>query len=101
VPCYANYNYISWLANQMSEKGSAKPHANSIDFTSRTSCQYAGREGLVFLIPTPTGTKSTVAADALRFFLFSRLIVQCLGLTRCQPWQVRAEKREGLTHGMD
>jgi hypothetical protein len=31
----------------MSEKGSAKPHANSIDFTSRTSCQYAGREGLL------------------------------------------------------
>ena len=47
MPCYANYNYISWLANQVSEKGSAKPHAKSIDFTSRTSCQYAGREGLL------------------------------------------------------
>jgi hypothetical protein len=34
VPFYANYNYISWLADQVSEKGSAKLHAKSIDFTS-------------------------------------------------------------------
>ena len=47
MSCYANYNYISWLSDQVSEKGSAKPHAKSVDFPSRTACQYAGREGLL------------------------------------------------------
>ena len=44
---YANYNYISWLAYQVSENGSAKPHVKSVDFTSRTPCQDADREGLL------------------------------------------------------
>jgi hypothetical protein len=48
VSFYANYNYISWLADQGSEKGSAKLHVKSIDFTGRTAWQYAGREGLLF-----------------------------------------------------
>jgi hypothetical protein len=47
VSFYANYNYISWLADQGSEKGSAKLHVKSIDFTGRTAWQYAGREGLL------------------------------------------------------
>ena len=32
----------------MSEKGSAKPHSKSVDFTSLTLCQYIGREGALF-----------------------------------------------------
>jgi hypothetical protein len=43
----------------MSEKGSAKPHANPIDFTSRTSCQYAGREGLLFWTKPAVGKNYT------------------------------------------
>jgi hypothetical protein len=31
----------------VSEKGSVKPHAKSVDFTSRTVYHYAGREGLL------------------------------------------------------
>src|SRR5215831_17663256 len=36
------------LAKQVSENGSAKPRAKSVEFTRRTVWPYAGQEGLLF-----------------------------------------------------
>jgi hypothetical protein len=45
---HAIYDYDSWLAQQVSENGSAKPGAQSIDFTRLSVWQYADREDLLF-----------------------------------------------------
>jgi hypothetical protein len=48
VHYYAYYDYSPWFAKQVSENGSAKPHAKPIEFTRLTVWQYAGREGLLY-----------------------------------------------------
>jgi len=44
----ANYDHSQWLVARASEKGCAKPRAQSLDFTSLTAYPCVVREGLLF-----------------------------------------------------
>jgi hypothetical protein len=53
VPFYAVYNYSLRFANQVSEKGAGKPHAQSVDFQAEQcvtilaeKAYFAGQESL-------------------------------------------------------